>query len=135
MYPNPFVNHQKRPCHALKPTSLDSSDIYNLCLSSSVPVTIPVIPTLQRHPLSTFPQRLFLFIHQSPSPKDRHLVLNGVDDVADDCEEDEEDDDDDCDDDVCHHHFGGRERFFSVVSRFCCLGVGECARAVGLRED
>ena len=33
--------------------------------------------------------------------------MQGVDDVADDCEHDEEDDDDERDDDVAFDHFGG----------------------------
>ena len=75
---------------------------------------------------SPFPHGLFLFIPQPPSPKERNLVLDGVDDVADDCEEDEEDDDDDCDDDVCHHHLGGRDGSFSAAYRFDCLRPWMC---------
>ena len=42
-----------------------------------------------------------------PSGENAHLVLQGVDDVADDGEDDEEHDDDDGDGDVFFDHFGG----------------------------
>lgn len=70
----------------------------------------PPAGTPPRKPLSGAPQgeerpRLVLFVTNGRPGEERDLILNGVDDVADNGEDEKEEDDDDGYDDVALDHF------------------------------
>lgn len=103
---------------------------FRLLTPLSMPLT-SIAPQPLAPPRSAPLRLALLVINRSPSAKERDLVLDGVDSVADNGEDDEEDDDYYRYHEVAGYHFGWLSGFVWGVGGWRRAGGEACARERG----